>query len=296
MVMVLAMAGGIGAGVANEECAACHDQIGEAFAETAHGIYLSGTGGTEHSCESCHGPGETHTQEGDPEQILNPADHDQFAGRETCLECHNGHTFDDWDFSGHRNADVTCASCHQVHVPAGQLSKKAMPDLCYDCHSDVRAATYMPSHHPIAEGKLGCQDCHNVHGGSVTFAMGDDARELCFTCHAEKEGPFLYEHAPVNENCMLCHAPHGAVADNLLTQAEPTLCLNCHAMHFHATVEGVEGPFGTPTPQESGRTGISTADGFKRAMLTKCTQCHTQIHGSDLPSQARSTGGNALTR
>jgi DmsE family decaheme c-type cytochrome len=181
-----------------------------------------------------------------------------------------------------------------VHVGVGQSLVKQAPELCYDCHSDVRAASYMPSHHPVAEGVLTCQDCHNPHGGEVTFAMNDDGRELCFSCHADKEGPFLYEHAPVNEDCMLCHTPHGSVADNLLIQSEPALCLNCHAMHFHGTVEGVDGPFSTPQAPE--RAGISTPDGFKQAMLTKCTQCHTEIHGSDMPSQSRSTGGNALTR
>jgi len=294
LVMVFAMAGWGGAGVNNEECAACHDQIGEAFAETAHGMYLSGTSGADYSCESCHGPGDAHIEEGDPAGIINPAEHDQFAGRETCLDCHRNHTFDDWDFSAHRSGDVICSDCHRVHAGPGQGLRKQTPDLCYDCHGNVRAAAHMPSHHPIAEGKITCQDCHNVHGGLATFAMTDDSRELCFSCHADKEGPFLFEHTPVNEDCTLCHAPHGAVADNLLTQSEPALCLNCHAMHFHATIEGVDGPFTSPQAPE--RAGISTEDGFRRAMLTKCTQCHSQIHGSDMPSQARSTGGNALTR
>lgn len=174
------------------------------------------------------------------------------------------------------------------------MMKKATPDLCYDCHSEVRAASYMPSHHPVAEGKMTCQDCHNPHGGTVSFAMDDSPRELCFTCHAEKEGPFVYEHAPVNEDCMLCHTPHGSVADNLLVQAEPTLCLNCHGMHFHAAVESVDGAFSVPQAPE--RAGVAPSDGWKRGMLTKCTQCHSEIHGSDLPSQSISNGGNALTR
>lgn len=93
---------------------------------------------------------------------------------------------------------------------------------------------------------------------------------------------------------MLCHSPHGTVADNLLTQTEPVLCLNCHAMHFHAAIEGWDGDFTNPQAPE--RAGTTTADGWKVGMLTKCTQCHTEIHGSDLPSQTISTSGNALTR
>ena len=93
---------------------------------------------------------------------------------------------------------------------------------------------------------------------------------------------------------MICHNPHGAVADNLLKQAEPALCLGCHPMHFHATVVSVDGAYSVPQAPE--RASTSTTDGWKQGMLTKCTQCHAEIHGSDLPSQAISTGGNALTR
>lgn len=292
--LAVILAPGARADVANDDCMACHDDVGESFTMTSHGIYLMDTPKGEYSCESCHGPGEAHIEEGDPEKIINPATSGQDAGQETCLGCHDGHQFDDWAFSAHRGADISCASCHQVHVPAEYGSVAAVPDLCYTCHSEVRAATHMPSHHPITEGKIDCLDCHNVHGGTVEFAMDDTGRELCFSCHADKEGPFVYEHAPVQEDCMICHTPHGAVADNLLKQSEPALCLNCHSMHFHAGVDGLEGEF--TAPQASDRTVVSTHDGFKRAMLTKCTQCHTMIHGSDNPSQTISTGGNALTR
>ena len=42
---VLVMMPTASAAVANEECAACHDEIGEAFAGTPHGVYLSRTSG-----------------------------------------------------------------------------------------------------------------------------------------------------------------------------------------------------------------------------------------------------------
>ena len=93
---------------------------------------------------------------------------------------------------------------------------------------------------------------------------------------------------------MICHSPHGTVADNLLKQNEPALCLSCHPMHFHATIEGWDGDF--TVPLDPSRNGTSTSEGWKIGMLTKCTQCHTSVHGSDLPSQATSTGGAGLTR
>ena len=289
---------GFAEGVPNDVCADCHDEIAEAFANTAHGIYfLSRPALAEYGCESCHGSAAQHIEEGTAESIINPARHDQFGGKEMCLTCHDDAGFDDWAFSHHNTGGLNCADCHQMHADVGvhaQSLKAELPGLCYDCHTGVRAAFVMPSHHPVREGMLDCSDCHAPHGGTVSLTHEGSGRELCFSCHADKEGPFVYEHAPANEDCMLCHTPHGSVANDLLREGEPALCLNCHAMHFHATVEGVDGPFSAPQAPE--RTGISTPDGWKRGMLTKCTQCHTGIHGTDMPSQSISTGGNALTR
>jgi hypothetical protein len=41
---------------------------------------------------------------------------------------------------------------------------------------------------------------------------------------------------------------------------------------------------------------LSTRTSFNRAWTTKCTQCHSRVHGSDLPSQAVPGQGKALTR
>jgi DmsE family decaheme c-type cytochrome len=118
--------------------------------------------------------------------------------------------------------------------------------------------------------------------------------DLCYTCHQDKEGPFMFEHPPVQEDCSLCHTPHGSVADNLLTASEPTLCLQCHDFHFHTgyrasesdvvDVGGIEreNPFGI--------------EGFQIAYSTNCTQCHARIHGSDTPSQTPTNYGKGLTQ
>ena len=286
-----AFAGGVG----NDVCAGCHEEASENFHLTAHGVYFNSRPAfAEYGCESCHGSGVEHVADPSAENILNPARSDQFGSTLLCLQCHKGEQFDEWELSDHNGADVNCASCHTAHTPYTEAQPAASADLCYGCHTDVKAASMMPSRHPIGEGKLDCTDCHNPHGGTALFAQDFTHRELCFSCHADKEGPFVYEHAPVNEDCLYCHTPHGSVANNLLKQNEPALCLNCHAMHFHATVEGMDGPFGDFNAPE--RAGVSSPDGFKQAMLTKCTQCHTEVHGTDHPSQSISDGGNALTR
>ena len=283
------------AGVSNDVCANCHDETATGFGHTTHGIYFSSKSSlSENSCESCHGSAVEHIEDGDPEKIINPANSGQFGAKELCLTCHTSHKFDNWSFSDHNTADLTCASCHSVHSSYEKPSVSKSSELCLTCHTDVKGALNMPSHHPIGEGKLNCIDCHGVHGEPAALTMDNRGPELCYSCHAEKEGPFVFEHAPVQEDCMICHTPHGSVADNLLKQSEPSLCLSCHPMHFHATVVSVDGAF--PTPQAPERAGTSDPESFERGMLTKCTQCHTSVHGSDLPSQATSTGGQGLTR
>lgn len=276
-------------------CADCHDELSVEFKNTPHGIYFSEDSRRANgNCQACHGDGTAHVDDPMPENIYNPAREMATSGENTCLSCHRSGQFGDWEFSQHAGGDVGCSSCHSVHGGFEKSRSAGVPELCYTCHSDVRAAAYMPSHHPIAEGKVSCLDCHNPHGGEAMFTVTGTTRELCLSCHADKEGPFVYEHAPVNEDCQICHTAHGSVADNLLKVSEPTLCLSCHSMHFHATVIGVDGEFDSQQAPE--RAGVSTPDAWQQGFLTKCTQCHTEVHGSDLPAQSISGGGSALTR
>ena len=61
----------------------------------------------------------------------------------------------------------------------------------------------------------------------------DWVNELCLQCHTEKRGPFLWEHAPVRENCLNCHNPHGSNHDKLLVAKQPYLCQRCHLNTRH---------------------------------------------------------------
>jgi DmsE family decaheme c-type cytochrome len=282
--------------VGEETCRACHEAIADSFMVGIHGTAkeFEAPKAAVWGCESCHGPGSIHAEGGEPESILNPSRQEAPLAARLCLQCHRTGEMRGFEGTEHAMNELNCTSCHVMHGAqrSGLVTEKE-PELCYSCHSDVKGKVYMPSRHPIREGHMLCSDCHNHHSGEYTDILpGERSTDLCLKCHASMQGPFVYEHAPVTEDCSICHDPHGAVANSMLKQNEPFLCLQCHQMHFHATLEGIEGEYTTL----EGYSGISQHDSSKRAMLTKCTQCHSEIHGSDLPAQAISGQGKALTR
>ena len=262
--------------VGSEACAVCHEDVFEYFRKTVHyKIRNFEVAGRERGCEGCHGPGSEHVMErGDVEKIINFSQLTAAQSSSICLECHVQGSLIHWKGNLHALSDVGCNDCHKSHkTTAKKMVYKEDPELCYDCHQQMRARAQFPSHHPIREGKMKCMECHNPHGGEPNGLKALSVNDLCFECHADKQGPFVYEHPPVEEGCDICHDAHGTIANNLLKQSEPFLCLRCHRGHRGVEMAGIH-----PT--------MST-------LITSCTQCHSQIHGSDLPSQM---GGGVLTR
>jgi len=298
--------------VGSEACLECHDGMAAHYGESVHGrLAAYQYPGLAEGCEACHGPGAKHADTNEIKDILVPKD----GGSEACLACHQtGHTVD-WEWSAHAAAEVGCVSCHEIHGDAAvrPLLAESQDTLCFSCHQDVKSAFHLPSHHPVQEGFVSCASCHNVHGDQFeNIGAGEPAREMCLGCHNEHAGPFIFEHSPVMEDCGICHAPHGAVANNLLHQNEPFLCLQCHQPHFHSILAGFEGDYAPPGdnpttpapgdgigslyPEFGDLSGTSQHDSMKRVMLTKCTQCHQSVHGTDLPSQSIPGQGRALNR
>ncbi len=273
--------------VAAQECADCHDEVGAGMTHQVHmRIMPFEVQGRTVGCEGCHGDGTAHMEEGDPSLIRTFADGDVSV----CVDCHTakGAGLHEWQASTHSMEGVTCLECHAVHTDRNPLS------TCKGCHQEVYAELQLPSHHPVREGKMSCVSCHNPHRATEA-KLDTDMRvnDLCFQCHQSKEGPFIFEHEPVVEDCRLCHVAHGSVADNLLTANQPMLCLQCHEPHFHAALLSPDGPVdvgGTHRENPFGRYGMN------RAFMTDCSTCHSQIHGTDLPSQALASGGTGMVR
>ena len=89
------------------------------------------------------------------------------------------------------------------------------------------------------------------------------------------------------EDCSYCHEPHGTVANNLLRQPTTFLCLRCHTGHRRNNHGAYPAHYdaGGTTNERGSRVDIDQNPALRQAYYADCTQCHTQIHGSDLPSQ-----------
>jgi len=158
----------------------------------------------------------------------------------------------------------------------------------------VRSATLKPSHHPIIENKIKCSDCHNPHGALTPVMLrAETVNQQCYSCHAEKRGPFMFAHPSVEENCLSCHNPHGSVYANLLNEKPPNLCQDCHDVPRHpGTIYGGAAGFtctqaATQDPKNSACFGKAPGT-FNTAVNTRfiaraCLNCHSQIHGSNAP-------------
>jgi DmsE family decaheme c-type cytochrome len=186
-----------------------------------------------------------------------------------CLTCHERGDRTYWSGSTHETRGLACSECHtvmrQVSLKAN-LKTKTELETCFQCHKDRRAQIFRSSHMPIREGKITCSNCHNPHGGTTEALLRENSvNDNCYKCHAEKRGPFLFEHTPVRENCLSCHDPHGSTNENMLKVSAPRLCAECHGFGHGAVFSG-------PLAVES----------FARS----CMNCHTRIHGSNSPSGA----------
>jgi len=254
--------------VGNEACLICHDAAGKEFSLSAH---ARGHKGKTTECESCHGPGSAHADDPQKANIRNPEKMDAAEANETCLSCHvNSGKIQHWPSSRHAAADVRCTGCHEVHAAWTEdeaLRNTEMNENCFQCHAQVRKSMVQRSSHPLRYGQMQCSSCHSPHGSAGEKSLiKPTVNQTCYTCHMEKRGPFLFEHAPVREDCLTCHVPHGSNNTMLLKAQTARLCQSCHLLGHHQTVAA-----------QPGQMWVQN-----RA----CANCHAQIHGSNHPSGA----------
>ena len=289
---------------ASAACVKCHDEEERPdWSRTAHAAVADARTPT---CVTCHGPSPTHVnkpagakQRPSPDRLFGKgANLTSIEQSEVCLGCHEKDAKRAlWAGSQHETGNVACNSCHKIHTNDDKVRAKATQvQFCETCHKEQRAQLSRPSHHPLPEGKMVCSDCHNVHGSAgPKLAKRDNINDTCYTCHAEKRGPFVHAHEPVTDDCSNCHNPHGSTVASMLKARAPILCQQCHTPHVAGAigaVGGQAGVFGPAAPGQFEPSVTGTTSGKNVVNLWQgrsCLNCHTQIHGSNNPSTTNPT-------
>lgn len=275
-----AQAAAPGSGYVGEEtCITCHEGKTKGY----HGSKHSRTGNprtpaANKGCESCHGPGQAHVEGGgDKTKIKNPVNMSARQASENCLTCHNRGEHNEWAGGKHDSRNVSCITCHSVHDSKSEkalLKKDTVQETCVQCHRTQVNKLHKTSHMPVREGKMECSTCHNPHGSQNVKMLreGNSINESCASCHAEKRGPFLWEHAAGRENCVSCHDPHGSNNERMLVAKQPMLCQRCHVHSRHPATIYDQTQVNNRSNRVAGRS---------------CVNCHQMVHGSNHPTSGK---------
>ncbi len=208
--------------VGMDACVACHEDQGRTFKLSSHArLVQKGTENEPQGCETCHGPGSIHAENG----------------------------------GGKGNAII---------------NPRKDPTVCFTCHRDKKMQFRLPNHHPVLEGKMSCSDCHELHGpdAKVSLTSLEGPNDVCFKCHKDQQGPFVYEHPALRDGCQTCHNVHGSVNEKMLLARDFNLCLKCHAQSSISN-----------TPNTTNIGDHDHSNDFQRSEA--CWTCHTRPHGSN---------------
>jgi len=283
----------------DKACTRCHDE-GEAkpvlsIYQTRHGVRADGR---TPGCQSCHGASKSHIDNPagvSPRPVTDVPMGPKVSGaaadkqQQVCLSCHKGGQRIHWGGSQHEAAGVACTSCHTTHTHQDKvMAKKTQTEVCFACHKSERAQAHRLSTHPLAAGKMACSDCHNPHGSTGPKLMRKDSvNETCTTCHADRRGPFLWEHAPSTESCSNCHVPHGSNTAPLLKARAPWLCQSCHSGDHAAQVNSGANLQNGAVTTVNGTQPLAGAAARAQMGGRACLSCHMMVHGSNHPAGAK---------
>ena len=278
-----------------DTCLKCHDEDSEFpvldIFKTPHATKADKrTPFAQQQCETCHGPAGEHDKsrlrEGEnrePMIVFNQ--HSQIPVVERngiCSSCHQKIEKSHWQGSIHEASNVACSDCHKVHAVEDPMrSNIAQLESCGTCHQTHQLISKRYSTHPLKYGQMGCTSCHNLHKtDNEKLLNSETVNDTCLACHAEKRGPFLWEHQPASEDCGQCHAAHGSNQKAMLTKRSPYLCQSCHSSQGHPSIANDESEL-----IERRFPALRTGSTF--LLGRACSNCHSKVHGSNHPSGSK---------
>lgn len=192
-------------------------------------------------CERCHGPGSEHVSHPTRDNILNPAQMDDVASNDTCIQCHSqgrplteqieGRAYD-WPVGYHvglhladywKLEDHTLGQTTFTHFADGTAHKNRMQGNDF-----VQSVMYK---HGVT-----CASCHDVHGTENYAQLRKPVDKLCLDCHgpaspngphtATLEGHTHHKDGSSGSQCVACHMPR------FETEGVPDSFVSSHTFSF----------------------------------------------------------------
>ena len=259
---------------ADNACLGCH--INE-DGSPVHALMQSSHGKVGQACEACHGPSGEHMARPtmvSPDITFGPRWTSTTALQDSqCLACHKANVASHWNESLHMANNVTCVSCHSLHVEEDPISARGgQLEVCTTCHKTQKTGIHGKQR--MVRMNPDCTSCHNPHADqSPTGVMLANNSEGCRRCHNLE---VMASSANVSSKAKSYHL--------VMNQGEMT-CNGCHVGVAHGDTASVE-PF-IPLPQSEREVtlfapGQSDADWLLSEhpgsqplrQGTNCRQCH----------------------
>jgi len=189
-----------------------------------------------------------------------------------------------------------CSACHRGHGrPGTQMLRKAVPELCYDCHgvtqsglssgatTDVYFALKKRYRHPVDE----TSGLHRSDEILPEKSAATPRHVSCLDCHA----PHISEKSEPTKGAtgQSSHGPARRKADRI-----SEICYKCHS-------DNANRPFGSPDTLQDFDTSNTSYHPIERVVRDRsksiipafsgktmeCTDCHSP-HGTDVEHMLRS--------
>ena len=229
-------------------CAGCHSTGMDVAKETWAELNIS--------CESCHGPGRTHSATPKIENIVNPARLSTERSMDICLACHQAGKPNDLTFAwpvGYQPGLELAKFWNGFKPEEG----KQTPEFWRNgtAHKNrVQGNTFVQS--VMFNHGLQCTNCHDSHNATHTAMTVKNAatNALCLTCH----GPDR-DHGP-KEASVTAHTHHEATSTG-------SQCIECHMTKTGSNAVDFEARNHT-------FDFISPADTIKNGNPNSCNVCH----------------------
>lgn len=222
---------------------------------------------SEGSCMKCHN---IHSSDNPSLLITAPTSN-------LCVDCH-WRDLTETRYKHQPYLTGNCQGCHNPHrSDQRSLLKNSIPDLCYNCHKDIKADPNTKSIHPPAEDD--CLGCHGFHGSNYKNLLNESLPSLCFNCHDEGIVNHEFGHSPVIEGkCASCHNSHQSDNQSLLNNSLPNLCFECHDDEKEEmNKSNLHAPFEDNCDNCHGVHGASNKALLSKDPTSLCFDCHDDV-------------------